>query len=137
MVKRYIHKPVEGREPTSEILKRLKEQESRTKAKLESFSMGRKQDVIVDRAPQTTVFREKPKNIPEHNIDMLMRDIEALERKMKDTSNYLALFYEMKELEEKFMKNVEFIEKQNIDIGPDIRKRVEYRKGIIERKKRV
>ena len=42
MVKRYIHKPVEGREPTSEILKRLKEQESRTKAKLESFSMGRK-----------------------------------------------------------------------------------------------
>ena len=55
---------------------------------------------------------------------------------MKDTSNYLSLFYEMKELEEKFMKNIEFIEKQNIDIGPDIKKRIEFRKNIIEKKKR-
>jgi polyhydroxyalkanoate synthesis regulator phasin len=135
MVKRYIHKAVEGREPTSEILKRLKEQESKPRAKLESFSSGKKQDIIIDR-PQTMVFRERPHNIPEHNIDILMRDIESLEKKMKDTSNYLSLFYEMKELEEKFMKNIEFIEKQNIDIGPDIKKRIEFRKNIIEKKKR-
>ncbi len=136
MVRKLIHKPVDGREPTVEILKRLKEQEAKPKAKLESFSFGKKQDIIVDKPEQTTVFRERPKNIPEHNIDMLMRDIESLERKMKETSNYLSLFYEMKESEEKFMKNVEFLEKQNIQIGPDIKKRIEYRKGIIERKKR-
>lgn len=137
MAKRYIHKPIEGREPTVEILKRLKEQEAKPRAKLETFSVEKRQDVIVDKPQQTTVFRERPENIPEHNIDMLMRDIESLERKMKDTSNYLSLFYEMKELEEKFMKNVEFIEKQNIQIGPDIKKRIEYRKGIIERKREV
>jgi len=136
MVKRYIHKPVEGREPTIEILKRLKEQEAKPRAKLETFSTGKKQDVIVDKPQQTTVYRERPQNIPEHNINMLMIDIETLERKMKDTSNYLALFYEMKELEDKFMKSLEFIEKQNIDIGSNIKKRIEYRKGIITKKKR-
>jgi hypothetical protein len=117
--------PVEKRESTIDVLRRLKAQEGKSLEKREPFVLEKGEDGF------PTV-----KTLPESNIIALLTKIETLERQMKGGDNYLSLYYDMKNLEEKFLRLAEQIEKHNFQISQDTRKKILTRKEKIEAKKK-
>lgn len=118
-----IKKDPRKRESTFDVLNRLKSQESRTFEKREPFVLEKGDDDF------PTV-----KTIPEGNVVNLLNKIEALEREMKGGDNYLSLYHDLKNLEEKFMRMAEQIERHNFQISQDTKKRIILRKDKIESK---
>lgn len=115
--------PIEKRESTLEVLKRLKAQEGKQLEKRDPFILEKGEDDF-----------PVVKTLPESNVVVLLTKIEALERQMKDSSNYLSLYYDMKNLEEKFLRMAEQIERHNFQISADTKKRIISRKEKIEAK---
>lgn len=111
------------RESTLDVLNRLKSQESNNFEKREPFVLERGEDDF-----------PVVKTIPEGNVITLLNKIEALEREMKGGDNYLSLYHDMKNLEEKFMRMAEQIERHNFQISQDTKKRIILRKDKIESK---
>ncbi|MDD4877751.1 MAG: hypothetical protein PHO02_01795 [Candidatus Nanoarchaeia archaeon] len=73
--------------------------------------------------------------IPEHNILQIMNKMEILEKKMQDTSAFLGLYNEMKELEAKFLESVKNAEASAYQLSDQVKKRIKIRKDKILRKK--
>lgn len=131
-------KKIQERETTKEVLSRLKSEEKPVNASNNNnvnvggvtylnFGMDR---------------RELPKdqgisNISEHNIENILRQINSLEKHMKEsTSNYLNLFYDLRKLEDKFIKAVEFAKANNIKVKDSIAKEITGREEIMSRRKK-
>ncbi len=131
-------KKIQERETTKEVLSRLKSEEKPINASNNNnvnvggvtylnFGMDRK---------------ELPKdqgisNISEHNIENILRQINSLEKHMKEsTSNYLNLFYDLRKLEDKFIKAVEFAKANNIKVKDSIAKEITGREEIMSRRKK-
>ncbi len=116
----------EIREKTIEVLKRLKAQEEKPKPRLESFSNNKQ------------MKKEEPVqiiNIPQRNIENLMHKINEIERRMKTGSNsYFNSYYDLKNAEETFIKEVEKIKKYNFQIPEITMKRINEKVALIERK---
>src|SRR3989344_6660631 len=116
------------RETTKEILTRLKSQEKAQPATRDIPYLN----VNHDARPK------EASTIPEYNIENILRQINALEKKMQeDTRNYLNLFYDLRKLEDKFSKAVEFIKVNNIHVKDNIAKEIGTREGIISRRAKV
>jgi len=113
------------RESTIDVLRRLKSQEGKSFEKKDPFILEKGDDGF------PTV-----KTLPESNVITLLTKIEALERQMKDGENYLSLYYDMKNLEEKFLRMAEQIERHNFQVSGDIKKKIIARKEKIEAKKK-
>lgn len=92
------------RERTVDVLKRLKSQESKP----------------VPESYQKTVKKEEPVkiiNLPQRNIENLITKIEELRRKMKTGSqSYFSLYYDLKNAEQLFLKEVNLIKEKNFQI---------------------
>jgi hypothetical protein len=118
-------KAPERRESTIDVLRRLKAQEGKSVEKRDPFILEKGDDgfPIV-------------KTLPESNIISLLTKIEALERQMKSGDNYLSLYYDMKNLDEKFLRMAEQIERHNFQVSQDTKKRIILRKEKIEAKKK-
>jgi len=119
---------VSDRESTKEVLERLKSQEK----KISTSS------IRVDDIPYLDLDAKRSHGnvtIPEYNIEQIMRQITAMERRMKeDSSNYLNLFYDLRKLEGKFLNAVDFISKNNIKVKPEILKEIKAREEVISRR---
>lgn len=115
----------ERRESTIDVLRRLKAQEGKSIEKRDLFIVEKGDDGF------PTV-----KTLPESNIIALLTKIEALEREMKGGDNYLSLYYDMKNLEEKFLRMAEQIERHNFQVSQDTKKKILLRKEKIEAKKK-
>ena len=74
---------------------------------------------------------QKAVTIPEHNILQIMNKIEILEKKMSDTSVFLALYNEMKDLEAKFIEAVQNAESNTYALSEQAKKRIKIRKDKI------
>lgn len=70
-------------------------------------------------------------NIPEHNILQLLNKVEILEKKMGDTAEYLTLYNELREMEDKFLEAVENAEAHNYELSAAVKKRIKLRKDKI------
>jgi len=122
-------KKIPERESTKEVLERLKSQE-----KKQTVAEIRDGVPYLNIAPQKNINAERS-TIPEYNAEQVLRQITNLERKMKeDSSNYLNLFYDLRKLEDKFLKAVDFIKANNIQVKADTLKEIESREGIISRR---
>lgn len=117
-------KRIPDRETTKELLTRLKSQETVPPSSNIQY-LNIKQEA-------------KPKEastIPEYNIENILRQINSLEKKMQeDTRNYLNLFYDLRKLEDKFSKAVEFIKVNNIHVKDNVAKEISTRENIISRR---
>ena len=92
------------RERTIDVLKRLKSQE--TKPVPESYQKIVKKEEIV-----------KIINIPQRNVENLITKIDELRRKMKTGSqSYFSLYYDLKNAEQLFLKEVNLIKEKNFQI---------------------
>jgi|SRR3989344_3908006 len=92
------------RERTVDVLKRLKSQESRPVP--ESYQKIAKKEEVV-----------KIVNIPQRNIENLITKIDELRRKMKTGSqSYFNLYYDLKNAEQLFLKEVNLIKEKNFQI---------------------
>ncbi|MDI6737658.1 MAG: hypothetical protein QME12_04020 [Nanoarchaeota archaeon] len=69
--------------------------------------------------------------IPEHNLLQLMNKIEIIEKKMQDTSAFLGLYNEMRELEAKFLEAVQNAEAGTYPLSDNVKKRIKLRKEKI------
>ncbi len=117
--------PLQKRESTLEVLKRLKAEEGRSTEKREPFIIEKGDDGF-------PVVR----TLPETNIIALLTKIEAMERQMKGGDNYLSMYYDMKNLEEKFLRMAEQIERHNFQVSADTKKKIMLRKEKIEGKRK-
>src|SRR3989344_7776511 len=114
----------ETREKTVDVLRRLKAQEGKPKAKLESYSFS-------DQKPKQEEF--KSSNLPQRNIETLLHKIEEIERKMKTGNvSYFNLYYELKNAEQTFLREAEKALKQDFQIPKTTLDRVKSRVEIIK-----
>ena len=106
------------REPVIEVLKRLKAQEDKP--------------VPVDYKKETKKEEVKIVNIPQRNIENIMHKIEDLRKKMKNGSGkYFDFYYELKDIEQQFLKEASIIKEKNFRIPETTMMRVnEMLKGI-------
>lgn len=124
------------RQSTLDVLTRLKSQESKPSAKLEYF--GPRNPVVVDKYNNVKIEVPKPRNIPEQRITSAMSEIDRIEKKMRDdSSNYLSLYYDLGKAEEKFLKEVDMIERQNFEISNELKSKIESKKKQIMSKLRI
>ncbi len=129
-------KAVKGRPSTLEVLQKLKAQEARPMAKLEYIAPSN--PVVIDRYENIKIDIPKPRNIPEQKITSALNEIERIEKKMHgDSSNYLSLYYDLGKSEEKFLKEVEMVERQNLEISNEIKARIEAKKRQIMSKMKI
>jgi len=117
--------PGERRESTLDVLRRLKAQEGKSTEKRDPFIIEKGDDGF-----------PVVKTLPETNIIALLTKIEAMERQMKTGENYLSMYYDMKNLEEKFIRMAEQIERHNFQVSAETKKRIMLRKERIEAKKK-
>jgi predicted nucleic acid-binding Zn-ribbon protein len=118
----------EQREKTIDVLRRLKAQEEKPKPKLESYSTIKPKPALKEEPVQII-------NIPQRNIENLMHKLDEIDRRMKTGSNsYFNLYYDLKNAEQNFMREVERIKKQNFQIPETTMKRINERVNIIEKK---
>lgn len=75
------------------------------------------------------------KSVPDYNIDKTMHKVNMLRDRMKDTSGYLALYYDLKEAEGQFMKEVEVLERKGFTVSEQTMKRVNAMKDRIMKNK--
>ena len=54
-----------------------------------------------------------------------------------DSSNYLSLYYDLGKQEEKFLKEIDMIERQNLEISNVLRSKIEGKKKQIMAKLRI
>lgn len=121
-------KKIPNRESTREVLDRLKAQEKRQSANTSEIH-------YINMDPRKPVESRESQNIPEYNIEQILRQINALEKKMKeDTSNYLNLYHDLRKLEDKFLKAVEFAKVNNIQVKDNISREISAREQIISRR---
>lgn len=118
------------REKTIDVLRRLKAQEDKPKPKLESYSFSTPKPKTVIKEEQIQII-----NIPQRNIENLMHKIEEFERKMKSgSSSYFNLYYDLKNAEQNFIKEVERIKRANFQIPEITMRRINGRVNMIEKK---
>jgi|SRR3989344_2178830 len=121
-------KKIPNRESTREVLDRLKSQEKRP-------SINTSEIHYINMDPRRPIESTESQNIPEYNIEQTLRQINALEKKMKeDTSNYLNLYHDLRKLEDKFLKAVEFAKVNNIQVKDNILREISAREQIISRR---
>lgn len=121
-------KKIPNRESTREVLDRLKAEEKRQ-------SVNTSEIHYINMDPRKPVESRESQNIPEYNIEQILRQINALEKKMKeDTSNYLNLYHDLRKLEDKFLKAVEFAKVNNIQVKDNISREISAREQIISRR---
>src|SRR3989344_5493606 len=109
-----------GRLSTAEVLQRLKSQEEKPVAKLESFvsleAQQKKKTVTSSGLSSSPTQEQTESKLPiETEIEHIMNEMDRLDHKIKRGDSYLNLYYDMKRMEEKFWKFVEEIEKSNVD----------------------
>lgn len=75
------------------------------------------------------------KSVPDYNIEKTIHKVNMLRDKMKDTSGYLALYYDLKEAEGQFMKEVEVLERKGFTVSEQTMKRVKAMKDRIMKNK--
>lgn len=75
------------------------------------------------------------KSVPEHNIEKTMHKLNMLRDRMKDTAGYLALYYDLKEAEGQFMREVEIMERKGFSVSDQTLKRVKAMKERIMKNK--
>lgn len=75
------------------------------------------------------------KSVPDYNIEKTMHKVNMLRDRMKDTSGYLTLYYELKEAEGQFMKEVEVLERKGFTVSEQTLKRVKAMKDRIIKNK--
>ena len=103
------------RERTVDVLKRLKAQEN--KPLPESY-----QKKIVTKTPPPIEII----NLPQRKIENALHKIEDLRKKMKTGSkSYFDLYYDLKNAEQDFLKEVNLIKEKNFQIPQTTMKRVE------------
>ncbi len=121
----------EQREKTIDVLKRLKAQEDKPQAKLESFSFSSQKPVL--KQEETKIV-----NLPQRNIEALMHKIEEIERKMKSgnvgSTGYFSLYYELKNVEQTFLREAEKVLKQDFQIPQTTLNRVKARVELIKQR---
>lgn len=78
---------------------------------------------------------EQLKTVPENNIEKTLHKINMLRDRMKDTSGYLALYYDLKEAEGQFMREVEVLERKGFTVSEQTLKRVKAMKDRIVKNK--
>ena len=126
-----------GRSSTAEVLQKLKSQEDKPVAKLESFTSleaQQKKKTITSSgiAPVSSVA--KPRNPTETEIENVMNEMDRLDHKMKKGDSYLNLYYDMKRMEEKFLKLLSEVEHGNAEISDPILRRINAKKKFIKNK---
>lgn len=119
---------VPGRESVRDVLLRLKAQEDKPRAKLERFMP----EVVKEETPKAT----QTENLPERNILSILNQIEALEKKMNKEGSYLNNYNDLRRLQDKFLKEVSFIGRNDIEISRAILGRMAKKKQEIEGRKR-
>ena len=75
------------------------------------------------------------KSVPDYNIEKTIHKVNMLRDKMKDTSGYLALYYDLKEAEGQFMKEVEVLERKGFAVSEQTMKCVKAMKDRIMKNK--
>lgn len=75
------------------------------------------------------------KTVPENNIEKTLHKINMLRDRMKDSSGYLALYYDLKEAEGQFMREVEILERKGFTVSEQTLKRVKAMKDRIIKNK--
>ena len=125
-----------GRSSTAEILQKLKSQEDKPIAKLESFTSleaQQKKKVSINNPVSSAAI---PKNSTETEIENIMNEMDRLDHKVRHGDSYLNLYYDMKRMEEKFLKTVEEIERSNVDISDPVLRRINAKKKFLKNKGR-
>ena len=111
---------VRGRESVIEVLERLKAQEPERVIRKE-----------VPRIAQSVSKEErnvKIVNLPQQEVESLMRKISELESKMRsDSGSYFSLYYELRKLEEEFVVKAERLLAKDFDVPDVTRDRVKAR----------
>ena len=111
---------VRGRESVIEVLERLKAQEPERVIRKE-----------VPRIAQSVSKEErnvKIVNLPQQEVESLMRKISELESKMRsDSGSYFSLYYELRKLEEEFVIKAERLLAKDFDVPDVTRDRVKAR----------
>ncbi len=79
--------------------------------------------------------KEAVKTVPENNIEKTVHRINMLRDRMKDTSGYLSLYYDLKEAEGQFMREVEILERKGFSVSEQTLKRVKAMKDRIMKNK--
>ena len=124
------------RESTIDVLKRLKSQEAKPSAKLEYY--GPRNPLVIDKYEEIRVEPPKARNIPEQRIISIINEIDRIEKKMRDdSSNYLSWYYDLNKQEDRFLKEVDMIERQNLEISNQLKAQIEARKKQIMAKMRI
>ena len=130
-----------GRLSTAEVLQKLKAQEDKPVAKLESFvslEAQQKKKAVTSSSSLSTTSSAQEKTaskLPiETEIEHIMNEMDRLDHKVKHGDSYLNLYYDMKRMEEKFWKFVEEIEKSNVDISDPVLRRINAKRKYLKSK---
>jgi len=109
-------------ESVRDRLERLKAEEPKPKPKIEYYHYESKRESIAT-------------NIPERNVEIILKRIDEIERKMNlGEGNYLGFFYDLKALEEQFINELDSIKRNNLDISEALWKKIKQRKDQIDNK---
>mgnify|MGYP001596331905 CR=1 FL=1 len=128
-------KKIPERESAKEVLERLKSEEKGVVSRAASLNTGPNGITYLNIGQKKQVPTAEKSTIPEYNVDQIIRQIISLERKMReDSSNYLNLYHDLRKLEDKFLKAVEFLRVNNIQVKPEILKEITAREGVISRR---
>ncbi len=126
-----------GRLSTAEILQKLKAQEEKHVVKLESFTSleAQQKKKTIYTSQSSSAQEQTAYKLPiETEIEHVMNEMDRLDHKVKHGDSYLNLYYDMKRMEEKFLKTVEEIEKGNYDISDPVLRRINAKKKFIKSK---
>jgi len=131
-------KKVPDRESTREVLSRLKDQEKGQNISQQGYETRKTIGGVAYIDMGLSKKQEPSKDltsIPEYNIENILKQISGLERRMKEnTSNYLNLYYDLRKLEDKFVKAVEFARVNNIQIKENLLREIREREQVIVRR---
>ncbi len=112
------------RERTVDVLKRLKSQENRPTPE------------IYQRKEVKKVEEVKIVNLPQRSIENSMQKIEEIRKKMKTGSNsYFNLYYDLKNAEQSFLKEVEKAKEKNYQIPQTTMIRIDNMTNTIKSRK--
>lgn len=103
-------KPVPGRPSSTEVLRKLKSQESTPVAKPFVPHLERPKPTTIMEDRKIVVKEIDPTTI---NAEKILKRVEDVERKAKHGENYLSFYADIKYLEEQFIKATENLEKSN------------------------
>ena len=130
-------KKIQERESTRDVLDRLKSQEKKIQGSSADYNESRIGGVSILNigANKKQETAREASTIPEYNIENILKQIISLERKMReDSSNYLNLFYDLRKLEDRFLKAVDFAKANNIQVKENLLRDIELREQVISRR---